>query len=165
MSSPLGVLFANFCTGTVEQRVFESIDQPRMYVRYIDDTFVSANSREEIENLRRAFHNHGCFSSTIEHSQDRCLPFFDILVEKREVLFSTKVYTKPTNLGMCMNGTSECPERYKHSTISAYIRRALSHCSSWNDTHDEMERVAQVLVDNGHPNQNIEESIKRNINR
>ncbi|XP_066956243.1 uncharacterized protein [Macrobrachium rosenbergii] len=43
--SPLGVLFANFYMDTAEQRVFEDIHQPRMYVNYIDDTFISANSR------------------------------------------------------------------------------------------------------------------------
>ncbi|XP_066957074.1 uncharacterized protein [Macrobrachium rosenbergii] len=67
MGSPLGVLFANFYMGTVEQRVFEDIHQPRMYMRYIDDIFVSPNSQEEIENLRRAFHNHSCLSFTIEY--------------------------------------------------------------------------------------------------
>ncbi|XP_066988226.1 uncharacterized protein [Macrobrachium rosenbergii] len=134
MGSPLGVLFANFYMGTVEQRVFEDIHQPRMYVRYIDDTFVSTNSQEEIENLRCAFHNHICLSFTIEHSQNRCLPFLDILVEQKEASVSIRVQTKRTNLGKCMNGTSECPERYKRSTISAYVRRALSHCSSGNDT-------------------------------
>ncbi|XP_066974225.1 uncharacterized protein [Macrobrachium rosenbergii] len=134
MGSPLGVLFANCYMGTVEQRVFESINQPRMYVRYIDDTFISANSGEEIWN------------------QDHCLPFLDVLVEQREALFSTKFYMKTMNLGMCMNRASKSPKRYKRSIISTYIRRALSHCFSWNDIHEEMECVAQVLVDNGHPN-------------
>ncbi|XP_066964313.1 uncharacterized protein [Macrobrachium rosenbergii] len=165
MGSPLGVLFANFYMGTVEQRVFEDMHQPRMYVRYIDDTFVNVNSQEEIENLRRAFHNHSCLSFTIEHSQNCCLPFLDVLVAQREASFSTRVYTKRTNLGTCMNGASECPKRYKRSTISAYVRRALSHCSSWNDKHGEIACVAQTLIDNGHPNQNIEESIKVNINK
>ncbi|XP_066982656.1 uncharacterized protein [Macrobrachium rosenbergii] len=156
MCSPLGVIFANFYMGTVEQRVFEDIHQPKMYVRYIGDTFVNANSQEEIENLRRAFHNHSCLSFSIEHSQNCCLPFLDVLAEQGESSFSTRVCTKRTNLGMCMNGASKCPERYKHSTVSAYVRRALLHCSSLNDTHGEMERVAQTLVDNGHPNRNIE---------
>ncbi|XP_064077594.1 uncharacterized protein LOC135195264 [Macrobrachium nipponense] len=150
MGSPLGVLFANFYMGTVEERVFQNSSKPRMYVRYIDDTFVSADSQEEIERLRRGFHDHSCFSFTIEHCQDRRLPFLDVLVEQQVTRFRTNVYTKPTNLGMCMNGKSECPERYKHSTISAFVRRALSHCSPWRDTHSELERTAQVLVDNGH---------------
>ncbi|XP_066976779.1 uncharacterized protein [Macrobrachium rosenbergii] len=41
VGSPLGVLFTNFCMGTVEQRVLKDIHQPRMYRHYIDDTFVS----------------------------------------------------------------------------------------------------------------------------
>ncbi|XP_066952480.1 uncharacterized protein [Macrobrachium rosenbergii] len=132
-------------------------------MRYIDDTFVVADSREEIEDLRRSFHQHSSLTFTIKHSKDRHLPFLDVLVEEKETHFPTKVYTKPTNLRMCLNGESECPERYKCSTISAYVRRALSHCSSWNITHDELERVAQVVIDNGHPNKEIGESIRRNV--
>ncbi|XP_066946915.1 uncharacterized protein [Macrobrachium rosenbergii] len=69
----------------------------------------AANSQEEVENLRRAFHNHSCLSFRIEQSQNRCLPFLDVLVEQREASFSTRVYTKRTNLGMFMNGASKCP--------------------------------------------------------
>ncbi|XP_064106931.1 uncharacterized protein LOC135215906 [Macrobrachium nipponense] len=81
MGSLLGVLFANFYMGTVKGRVFQNSSKPRMYVRYIDDTFVSANSREEIEQLQCAFHDHSCLSFTIEHCQDHRLPFPNVLVE------------------------------------------------------------------------------------
>ncbi|XP_066970171.1 uncharacterized protein [Macrobrachium rosenbergii] len=163
MGSPPGVLFANFYMGTVEQRVFKNSIQPRMYVRQIDDTFIIGDLREEIEDLRHAFHQPSSLTFTTEHSKYRRLPFLDVLVEEKEAHSSIKVYNKQMNLGMCLNGERECPERYKHSIINAYVRRALSHCSSWNDTHDELERVAQVLVDNGHPNKEIGESIRRNV--
>ena len=74
--------------------------------------------------------------------------------------FHTAVYRKPTNMGMCLNGLSECPRRYKQTIISAYIRRALSHCSSWKTTVDEIEHAAQVLVDNGYSNSQIEKVVK-----
>ncbi|XP_064111382.1 uncharacterized protein LOC135218865 [Macrobrachium nipponense] len=139
MGSPLRVLFANVYMCTVEERVFQNSGKPRMHVRYINDTFVSTDSQVEIEQLRRAFHDHSRLSYTIEHCQDRRLPFLDVLVKQQDTRFRMNVYTKPTNLGMCMNRESECPERYKHSTISTFVRRALSHCSSWNDTHSELE--------------------------
>ncbi|XP_064080862.1 uncharacterized protein LOC135197735 [Macrobrachium nipponense] len=39
MGSPLGVLFANFHVGTMEKSVFTRMQQPRRYIRYIDDIF------------------------------------------------------------------------------------------------------------------------------
>ncbi|XP_068212601.1 uncharacterized protein [Palaemon carinicauda] len=116
MGSPLGVLFANFHMGVVEERVFLRIGHPDVYVRYIDDTFVMAPSAHDIETLSRT------------------------------------IYIKPTNLDLCLNGDSECPARYKASTVKAYIHRALSHCSSLADTHQELDRVTQVLVNNGYSN-------------
>ncbi|XP_064098636.1 twist-related protein 1-like [Macrobrachium nipponense] len=75
MGSPFRVLFTNFDMGTVEERVFQNSSKLRMYVRYIDDTFACADSQDEIEQLRCAFHDHSCLTFTIEHYQDRPPPF------------------------------------------------------------------------------------------
>ncbi|XP_068213386.1 uncharacterized protein [Palaemon carinicauda] len=146
MGSPLGVLFANFYMGVVEERVFSRIRRPDVYVRYIDDTFVMAPFTQDIETLRRTFEECSCLRFTVEHSKVRRLPFLDVLISSNTSGFDTSVYIKPTNLGLCLNGDSECPTRYKASTIKAYVRRARSHCSSWAATHQELNRVTQVLV-------------------
>ncbi|XP_076047074.1 uncharacterized protein LOC143028606 [Oratosquilla oratoria] len=44
MGSPLGVLFAHFYMGAVEERVFEGTKRPKVYTRYIDDCFLSFDS-------------------------------------------------------------------------------------------------------------------------
>ena len=77
------------------------------------------------------------------------MPFLDVLVKQESNSFQTEVYTKPTNQGHCLNGKSECPQRYKDSTINAYIRRALTHCSTWIQVHKEIERSTQILINNG----------------
>ncbi|XP_076069484.1 uncharacterized protein LOC143041466 [Oratosquilla oratoria] len=102
---------------------------------------------------------------TIEFSQENKLPFLDILVQQSPLYFKTSVYTKPTNPGLCLNGMSECPQRYKDSTIRAFIRRALTHSSSWSATHLEIERSTQVLVNNGYPNEEINKIIKHEIDK
>ena len=51
------------------------------------------------------------------------------------------------------------------STINAYVRRALTHCSTWDTTHKELERLTQVLVNNGYKNSDVSEAIKNNINK
>ncbi|XP_076049331.1 uncharacterized protein LOC143030008 [Oratosquilla oratoria] len=40
MGSPLGVLFAIFFMGSIEEEVFDEVQRPRIYCRYIDDIFV-----------------------------------------------------------------------------------------------------------------------------
>ncbi|XP_068229581.1 uncharacterized protein [Palaemon carinicauda] len=97
---------------------------------YIDDTFIKATSTEAIENLRRTFEDNSVLHFTLENSVNNSLPFLDVLLSSTNEGFHTTVYTKPTNLGMCLNGESECPARYRASTIKAFVRRALSHCSS-----------------------------------
>ncbi|KAG0718346.1 hypothetical protein GWK47_007743 [Chionoecetes opilio] len=83
-----------------------------------------------------------CYTSgltfTIESSSGKSMPFLDILVTQQKECFNTNVYVKPTNPGHCLNGESYIPQRYKDSTIGAYIRRALTHCSTWQLVHKEI---------------------------
>ena len=144
MGSPLGVLFANTYMGFVEQRVFQRIPQPATYRRYIDDTFVITTTREAMDELRRTFEENSVLHFTCEFPQDNVLPFLDVKVTKNQDLFSTSVYRKPTNIGLYLNGNSECPEKFKYSAINSYARRALTHCSTWNEVHRELDFVTQV---------------------
>ncbi|XP_068243874.1 uncharacterized protein [Palaemon carinicauda] len=120
MVSPLGVLFANFYMGVVEERIFSQLECPLTYFRYIDDSFVKATSTKAIENLRRTFEDNNVLHFTLENSVDNSLPFLDVLISSTNEGFQTTVYTKLTNLSMCLNGESECPVRYRASTIKAF---------------------------------------------
>ncbi|XP_068227649.1 uncharacterized protein [Palaemon carinicauda] len=139
MGSPLGVLFANFYMGVVKERVFSQIRVPDVYVRYIDDTFVMAPSTQDIDPLRRTFEECCCPRFTVEHGKDGPLPFLDVLISPNPTRFDTSVYIKPTNLSFSLNEDSECPARYKASIIKTSVCRALSHCSSWAATHQELD--------------------------
>ncbi|XP_068233348.1 uncharacterized protein [Palaemon carinicauda] len=70
MVSSLGVLFANFYMGVVEERVFSQLECPLAYFRYIDDTFVKATSTQAFENLRRTFEDNSILHFTLENSVD-----------------------------------------------------------------------------------------------
>ena len=165
MGSPLGVLFANFFMGCIEEEVFKKINKPSIYCRYIDDIFIKTENDEEIQDLRRHLQETSGLKFTIENSVDAKIPFLDVLVKQEAESFNTEVYTKPTNPGHCMNGRSECPERYLNSTINAYIRRALTHCSTWKQVHEEIKRSTQVLLMNGFKEENIEKQIKNTLDK
>ena len=86
-------------------------------------------------------------------------------IHKTDSDLLTSVYRKPTNIGLCLNGQSECPDRYKISVISTYVRRALTHCSTWAETHRELEYVHQTLINNGYTNKDIEKHTKNILDR
>ena len=73
------------------------------------------------------------------------------------------VYHKPTNVGLCLNCSSECPTKFKSSVISAYAKRALIHCSIWKDVHQELDFVSQQLVNNGYSYKDILRITKRTL--
>ena len=73
----------------------------------------------------------------------------------------TKVYRKRTDVGRVLNAASECPERYKRSTIRALIQRALKTCSSENDLNTELRNCKRILVNNGFANRTIDSEIAK----
>ena len=165
MGSPLGVLFADFFMGTVEEKVFQDNRKPRTYCRYVDDTFVVVEDDQELQDLRCLFEEKSGLRFTTEKSEDGSLPFLDVLLKTVNGSINTSVYVKATNTGHCLNGQSECPQRYLETTVGAFVRRALTHCSSWRSTHQEIERVTQVLVDNGYPNHLVSRISKQIIDK
>ncbi|XP_050691560.1 uncharacterized protein LOC126983104 [Eriocheir sinensis] len=158
MGSPLGVLFANFFMGTIESMALKD-QQLSIYARYVDDIFIRVKNIDELQKLKQQLSNISGLNFTFEESQEGRLPFLDVLVSPQDSGFNTSVYIKPTNTGLCLNGNSECPQRYRRSTINAYIRRAISHSSTWKNLHNELERITQVLVNNGYPNSEVTQAI------
>ena len=166
MGSPIGVLFANFYMGMVERQVMENSSvRPRLYGRYIDDTFVEVRDYQHLEQLKKEFERVSSLKFTLEVSKNNALPFLDTLVSIEADTYITSVYTKKSNLGMCMNGNGECPKRYKISVIGAYVRRAISHCSSWIALDSELQRASQVLVNNDYSINDINREINKQLSK
>ena len=165
MGSPLGVLFANMYMCHIEHITFQNSPPPGIYSRYIDDIFITKNKNEDTTNLITALENNSVLKFTSENSDNGRLPFLDIDITKQaNNKFETKVYTKATNVGRCLNAKGECPEAYKRSVVAAYVNRALTHCSTWQDTDKELNRVKQLLTNNGYSDHLIETTINEKLN-
>ena len=83
------------------------------------------------------------------------------MVKQEQDRFQTTVYVKATNVGRCLNARGECPESYKRSVVAAFAKRALTHTTTWEDMHQELERVRQMLTNNGFQDMLIESVISK----
>ena len=163
MGSPLGVLFANMYMATVEERAFREQEKPSIYCRYIDDIFITIKDANDAEKIIDIFKSNSVLNFTSEHSQAKTLPFLDVLVKQKERRFETTVFTKATNIGRCLNARGECPDNYKKSVVRAYVNRAFTHCTTWKDVHAELDRIRQLLTNNGYQDSMIETAISKKM--
>ncbi|XP_066952347.1 uncharacterized protein [Macrobrachium rosenbergii] len=154
---------ANIYMATIEERTFCEHQKPKIYGRYIDDIFVTIKETDDARKIADALKRNSVLNFTTEHSQQKTLPFLDVLVKQQEGQFKTTVFTKTTNAGRCLNARGECPDAYKKSVVSAYVKRALTHCTSWRDVNNELDRIRQLLTNNGYADRIIEAAIKKKI--
>ncbi|XP_076030954.1 uncharacterized protein LOC143019143 [Oratosquilla oratoria] len=103
MGSPLGVFFANFFMGTIEEKVL-SEKKPSVYCRYIDDIFVMFNTADELEDPRQTLMEESGLTFTIENRINGSLPFLDVQDSHSDSGYKRSVYVKSTNNGRCLNG-------------------------------------------------------------
>ena len=162
MGSPLGPVFANFYMGKLEKTLFSNSNiKPSIYARYVDDIFVQVKNEEELKSLKELFQSNSKLKFTFELSSQSKLPFLDILIEQRQNTFNTKVYHKPTDKGHCLNGESECVDKYKISVILSYLNRAYKVCKTWHEFHIETVHIKQRLINNNYTNTMIDSEIKK----
>ena len=85
MGCPISVTIANLVMKTVETKVPQTFQNPRiMWKRYVDDTFVVIK-----KNNLKAFHEHlnnieASIKFTLETECNNSLPFLDVLVVKEK---------------------------------------------------------------------------------
>ena len=167
MGSPLGVLFAQAFMTRVEETVLQAqgIDKPSLYCRYVDDILVDVKDDVELSNLRARLEEVSGLKFTVEKSVADRISFLDVAIDAHTGSFATDVFRKPTDMGNCMNGKSECPDRFKDSVIKAYVNRAIKHCSTWNALDNELKRVKQILINNNYPIHAVDKQIQNAINK
>ena len=130
-----------------------------LYCRYIDDIFVIC-APNELLKLKDEMIMISGLNFTVEESVESKLPFLNVMIEKSNGTIKTSVYRKPTDNQMCLNGDSECPDRYKQSVIKGFLYRARNLCSEKSEMMLEISRSKQILVNNGYSNKMIDTEIK-----
>ena len=166
MGSPLGPLFANFYMAHVEEKTFGSPEiTPTMYCRYVDDAFIEVRDQAHLLTVITELEKNSVLKFTYEKPHDNCLAFLDVIVEATPERYITSVYVKPTNTGQTLNAKSECPSTYKQSVLRAFVTRAIKVSSTHDLMDTELNRIKQLLVNNGYSNTEIDKEINKQLDK
>ena len=145
-----------------ENRIFNSIKKPPIYLRYIDDILILANNIDEINILQDTFQKNLVLKFTRELNKNNKISFLDVLIDaNNNNNFTTSTYKKPSYNNSCThNFKSECPFRYKKAISNKLISHAKLNSNSQTIFCKEVENIKQALVNNGFPNYIVDEQIK-----
>ncbi|XP_043236059.1 uncharacterized protein LOC122388745 [Amphibalanus amphitrite] len=153
MGSPLSPVIAYIYMENFEELALQTAPlKPSLWLRYVDDTFVLWDHREDIipfldhlNSLRLSI------QFTMETEVDNKLPFLDVQVEKSEEAFRTSVYRKPTATDRYLNFKSHHPDTVKKGIVRCLQTRATNICGDEAAKKMEMSRLTSTFRRNGYP--------------
>ena len=159
MGSPLGPLYADFYMCSIENKVIPTLDDIKMYRRYVDDSFLICTT-DKVCEIIKAFEDNSKLKFTSECENNSCISFLDV-----KVVRESSVYRKPTNSGACLDYNSFGPDVYKRSVILSYVNRAYRLSSSWKEFDAEINEIKQILINNNYPNALVDSVIQKYLKR
>ena len=141
-------------------------NHPLFYKRYVDDTFLIFNDRDDCELFLEYINlEHKNIKFTLEVENDNCLPFLDVLVTRNyDGTISTSLYRKSTFSGLLMKFDSFLPQHFKQNLILGLLNISWKICSSQKLFYSELNIIKQLLICNGFPLRFINRSIKSFLN-
>ncbi|XP_072033380.1 uncharacterized protein [Amphiura filiformis] len=124
---------------------------PRIWKRYVDDTFVVIKSTH-IEQFTDHINNiDPNIKFTREEVEDGKLPFLDTLVcRQQDGTLKVKVYRKPTHTEQYLNFSSHHPLEHKLSVVRTLLHRAETVVTDQTDKEEEIAHVKNALRNCGY---------------
>ena len=136
--------------------------QPKVWLRYVDDTFVlwqhgDDHLQEFLQHLN-GLHNRILF--TMEKEDDHKLPFLDVLVERANNRLKTDVYRKPTHTNLYLHYRSNHRSRVKSGIVRCLKTRADRICNDDEKYRIETYKLQDVFQSIGYPSHKIQSLLK-----
>ena len=152
MGSPLSPVIANIFMEDFETTALVTADyQPKVWKRYVDDTFVIwPHGREKLNAFLQHINSlHPNISFTMEIEKDHKIAFLDVMIERENNRLKTTVYCKPTHTNLYLNFRSNHHPRIKFGIVQCLKHRAKKICSE-ETVETELELLSKVFVANGY---------------
>ena len=153
MGSPLSPIIANLFMESFEQQALNSfINPPRIWRRYVDDTFVIIDKEHQDAFLIHLNSRHPAIKFTVEmESENGHIPFLDCLVMRAaNNTLATTVYRKPTSSERYIQHDSGHLWSTKTAFIHGLITRADRLCSTPELKSAELRLIVNHLGLNGY---------------
>ncbi|XP_072042909.1 uncharacterized protein [Amphiura filiformis] len=165
MGNPISPIIANLVMEWFEQHALETYQgvPPRLWLRYVDDTFVIINRHEQ----DKFFTHINSISDNIKFTQEKCtdnkLAFLDCHVQiNNERKLTTVVYRKPTHTDHYLQFGSHHPLVHKLGVIRTLHYRAETIISEEINIPHEKDHIDGALRKCGYPDWAFEQA-KRKI--
>nr|XP_022910654.1 uncharacterized protein LOC111421707 [Onthophagus taurus] len=153
MGSPLSPVIANFYMEMFEEEApKKSPWKPKLWLRYVDDTFVIwQHGKEQLQEfLDHLNSQHPMIKFTMETENAKQLPFLDVLVtRKTDGGMEMGVYRKKTHTNRYLQASSHQHPQQKRSVMQALFQRVERICDKENLRKEERFLEA-VLQKNGY---------------
>ena len=145
MVSPISVIVANLVMESIENKMRkEFASPPRIWLRYIDDTFV-VSKKTEVASFHKFINNiEDSIKFTVEQEVENAIPFLDVLIIRNNGQLTTKAYRKPTHATRYLNINSCHNFSPKVGLVKTLLFRATSKLiSNYRDKTDEVKCVCK----------------------
>ena len=162
MGSPLSPVIANIFMESFENDALSSFrSQPKLWIRYVDDTFVLwPHGDTELNSFHDHLNSqHPSIQFTKEEEIDEKIPFLDVLVERKLKGISTRVYRNPTHTDRYIHYKSNHHPCVKSGIIKC-LRNRLDRVCDKSSKRDELNHLRSVFQANGYPPQVVSRALR-----
>ena len=162
MGSPVSPIVANLCMEVVEELVINTSSvAPRVWKRYVDDSFVIIK-KDAVSSFHDTLNSiHPKIAFTIEEENNGQISFLDTLVSRKNVVTVIDVYRKPTHTDRYLDFSSHHEIKHKVSAASTLLFRAANQPSTCEGKARETSHVTEALKANGYPSTVISNILKK----
>ncbi|XP_074030332.1 uncharacterized protein [Leptinotarsa decemlineata] len=164
MGSPLSPVIANIYREWFETLAIEEAHKkPRVWLRYVDDTFIIWNhGNTELDAFLKHINSvRPSITFTMEKEIHNELPFLDVLVKRTDTKWETSVYRKPTHTGQYLNHESNHHQSTKRGIIKTLLDRAFGLCNTKEGLEKELDIIKSDLRRNGYSKAMIEKTLAK----
>ena len=153
MGSPISVIMANLVMESIENRMLKDFaSPPRIWIRYIDDTFVVLKKTEVVSFYKLINKIEDSIKFTVEQEVDNAIRFLNILIIRNNVQLTTKAYKKRTHTTRYLHFNLCHIFSQKVDLVRTLLLRATSKLiTNYRDKTNEVKSVCNALRDNDYP--------------
>ena len=128
-----------------------ALTRPRLWKRYVDDTFSILRKGSTKELLHHLNGVRPTIKFTLEQEEDGKIPFLSTQLRKEDGSLDVSVYRKPTHTERYLHFKSHHPTDMKGGVVKCFHNTARGTTSTQDNLLKEVDHLARVLKQNAYP--------------